>query len=51
MSFNNQLENPDLLENFDFEQFLQGTNGEEFNFDPSAFDTGDGIEAGISGGT
>ena len=30
-------ENPELLKNFNFEQFVQSTSGEEFNFDPSAF--------------
>ena len=51
MAFNSHLDNPDLLENFDFEQFLQSTTGEDFSFDPSAFETNDGIEAGISGST
>lgn len=49
MPFNNDLSNPDLLENFDFEQFLQNTGTEDFNFDPSAFETPDGIEAGMTG--
>lgn len=51
LNFNDQLTNPDLLENFDFEQFLQSTNDEGFNFDPSAFEATDGIEAGMGGGT
>ena len=45
MPFNSDLNNPDILENFDFEQFLQTTDG-DFNFDPSTFDAGDGIEIG-----
>lgn len=44
MPFNSDLNNTDILENFDFEQFLQGTDG-DFNFDPSTFEAGDGIEA------
>jgi hypothetical protein len=51
LNFNDQLNNPDILENFDFEQFLQSTTDEGFNFDPSAFEATDGIEAGIGGGT
>lgn len=50
MAFNAQLDHPDILENFDFEQFLQ-TTGEDFSFDPSAFDGADAIEAGMGGGT
>ncbi len=50
MPFNNDLSNPDLLENFDFEQFLQNTNDGDFNFDPSAFENGDPpLEAGMTG--
>ena len=45
MPFNSDLNNPDILENFDFEQFLQTTDG-DFNFDPSTFEPGDGIEIG-----
>ncbi|CAD6591660.1 MAG: hypothetical protein ASARMPREDX12_006267 [Alectoria sarmentosa] len=45
MPFNSDLNNSDILENFDFEQFLQTTDG-DFNFDPSTFETGDGIEIG-----
>ncbi len=51
MAFNNQLDNPDILENFDFEQFLQSTDGGDFSFDPAAFEGADGIEAGMGGGT
>lgn len=47
MPFNNDLSNPDLLDNFDFEQFLQSTDGGDFNFDPAAFESAEGIEAGI----
>ena len=50
MAFNPQLDNPDILENFDFEQFLQTTEG-DFSFDPAAFDGADAIEAGMGGGT
>lgn len=49
MPFNSDLNNPDLLENFDFEQFLQTTDG-DFNFDPSSFGDAEGIEAGMGGG-
>ena len=41
MPFNSDLNNPDILENFDFEQYLQTTDG-GFNFDPSTFEAGDG---------
>ena len=51
MAFNNQLDNPDILENFDFEQFLQSTDGADFSFDPGAFEGADAIEAGMGGGT
>ncbi|KAL6714143.1 hypothetical protein ACLMJK_008637 [Lecanora helva] len=34
---NNDLSNPDLLENFDFDQFLQNDDAGDFNFDPVAF--------------
>lgn len=49
MPFNGDLSNPDILENFDFEQFLQQTTDADFTFDPSTFEPGDGI--GISGGS
>ncbi|KAL9075186.1 MAG: hypothetical protein Q9161_001872 [Pseudevernia consocians] len=49
MPFNSDLNNPDILENFDFEKFLQTTDG-DFNFDPSTFDVGDGVEIGGSEG-
>lgn len=48
MPFNSDLNNPDILESFDFEQFLQTTDS-DFNFDPSTFDPGDGIE--MTGGS
>jgi hypothetical protein len=42
------LDNGDVLENFDFDSFLQSTDDGGFNFDPStlAFGSGDGVEAG-----
>ncbi|KAL6713948.1 hypothetical protein ACLMJK_008442 [Lecanora helva] len=50
ITFNNDLSNPDLLENFDFEQFLQNTDAGDFNFDPVAFDTNaDNMEASMTG--
>ena len=50
MGFTNDLNNSELLDNFDFEQFLQTTDGGEFNFDPSAFENPDGsMEAGMTG--
>lgn len=49
MPFTTEL-NGDVLENFDFDSFLQGTTGEEFNFDAAslggAFGAPDGVEAG-----
>lgn len=48
MPFTTDL-NGDVLENFDFDSFLQGTAGEEFTFDATtlgAFGTTDGVEAG-----
>ena len=51
MPFNNGLDNPgDLLDNFDFAQFLETNDAGEFTFDPSTFDTNEGIEAGMPGG-
>ena len=48
MPYNSDLNNPDLLENFDFEQFLSNTD--DFSFDPAAFgDAPDGLEAGLTG--
>ena len=47
MSFNPDINNSDLLENFDFEQFLQSTDGGTFEFDASAFEATDPIEAGV----
>jgi hypothetical protein len=49
MPFVNDINNPDLLEHFDFEQFLQSTDGGEFNFDASAFEPPDTLEAGMTG--
>lgn len=41
LAYNNDLNDPNLLENFDFEQFL---SGDAFNFDAGNFDD-PGIEA------
>lgn len=41
MPFADSLNDPNLLENFDFEQFLQG---DAFSFEAGAFDTDTGIE-------
>ena len=50
MPFNPDTSNPDVLENFDFEQFLQNTGTDaDFNFDPSTFGDVDGIETGMAG--
>ena len=43
MTYNSDLNSTDILETFDFEQFLQSNTNEDFNFDPS-FDVGDGVE-------
>ncbi len=43
MPFNSDFNNSDILENFDFEKFLQTTN-EEFHFDSSTFEKADVIE-------
>ena len=43
MPFNSDPNNSDILENFNFEHFLRTTDG-DFNFDPSTFENGDGIE-------
>lgn len=46
MPFTNDM-NGDVLENFDFDSFLQGTAGDDFNFESTlAFGTTDGVEAG-----
>ncbi len=50
MPFNSDLNNSDILENFDFEKFLQTTNG-DFNFDPSTFEKADVIENAKSYGS
>ena len=42
MPFNPDLNDPNLLENFDFEQFLQG---DAFSFDAGTFENDTGIEA------
>lgn len=47
MPFQNDLNSSDVLENFDFEQFLQ--EGADFNFDPTTFEPGDTLEAGMTG--
>lgn len=40
----------DVLENFDFDSFLQSTADDNFNFDPTGlgFVTTDGVEAGAA---
>ena len=43
MTYNSDLNSTDILETFDFEQFLQSNTNEEFNFDP-AFDVGADVE-------
>ena len=40
--YNNDLQNSDLLDTFDFEQFLDNN---AFAFDPSQFDSGEMLEA------
>ena len=40
MAFNSDLDNPDTLENFDFEKFLQTTEG-DFNLDPPTIHSND----------
>ena len=41
------LESSDVLENFDFDSFLQSTDDPSFTFDPTLpFGTADGVEAG-----
>ncbi|KAK4695746.1 hypothetical protein P7C71_g2060, partial [Lecanoromycetidae sp. Uapishka_2] len=47
--FTDNMNNGDLLENFDFEQFLQSTDEGGFTFDPSTFEEPGGIEAGLGG--
>ncbi len=42
MPFSNDLNDPNLLENFDFEQFLQG---DAFSFGDGTFEADPGIEA------
>ena len=51
MDFSNQLNNTDILENFDFEQYLQNADSAAFDFDAAAFDGPDGIEASLGGGS
>lgn len=38
MPMSSDLNNPDLLENFDFEEYLSGMGGGDFQFDPSNFE-------------
>lgn len=48
MPFTNDMSG-DVLENFDFDSFLQGTASDDFSFDPSglnAYGAPDGVEAG-----
>lgn len=47
--FTDDMNSGDLLENFDFEQFLQVTDEAGFTFDPATFDETNGIEAGLGG--
>lgn len=49
MPFNSDIGNPDLLEHFDFEQFLQSNDSGDFSFDASAFESGEPLEAGMTG--
>ena len=44
MEFNNDLGDSNVLENFDFDQFL---SGDAFNFDGVGYDNTDGLEAGM----
>ena len=43
MTYNSDLNSTDILETFDFEQFLQSNTNEEFNFDPT-FDVNADVE-------
>ena len=51
MPFNNDISGGDvLLDNFDFEQFLQNPDGlADFQFDPAAFENDGSLEAGMTG--
>ena len=49
MDYNNDLGQGDVLESFDFEQFLQTTDDGGFSFDAAAFENIEGIEAGLGG--
>jgi hypothetical protein len=45
------LENPDILENFDFDTFLNtDADATGFGFDPSISYSADGVETGASDG-
>ena len=46
MQFNSDLNDPNLLENFDFEQFLAG---DAFAFDAAAYDGGESLETPMEG--
>ena len=46
MPFYSDLNSSDILENFDFESFLQKTDGTDFNSDPSIFEDGGEIDFG-----
>ena len=43
MTYNSDLNSTDILDNFDFEQFLQSNTDTDFNFDGS-FEVADGVE-------
>ena len=45
MPFNSDLNNSDILENFDFEKYLQTTEGDS-KLDPSTFESGGEVEIG-----
>lgn len=47
MQFNQDLSDPNILENFDFEQFLQN---DAFNFDSREYGEAEGLEAGAGMG-
>ena len=48
MLFNSDPNNSDILENFDFEKYLQTTE-EDSKFDPSTFESGGEVEIGSGG--
>ncbi len=43
------LDNPDILETFDFDTFLNTDDNPAFTFDPSMAYSADGVEAGGDG--